>query len=443
MEVDAAELKEQLSFIENFYQHRELTIYNLGAISKARAAESELRKKEYLNSLTLRWSSLRCPEHNETEVLLALQPPTNIKSVRIEGYPGEYLPSWFRGCDGPEDMSFSELPAATVDNNNNSRAGTIFPLLTEVSIKGCQNLLSLEQFLHPTTSVPAIREIVIADCASVKSPIEWPPSFEKISVSNCPKMTHLWSRSTKKLVLMLEIGFNIDCSSLTFLHIYSCSKLPSIELEKWSLPMLQRLHIDDCECLRIITESEHISRARRSTAKFPLLTHVTIKSCSKLESIDDLLTHECLPAIESITIWFCSSLSSLPTERFKSFLSLKNLEIGGCPRLYWLSGMVLPPSLQTLLCSCGDFSAWSPRCCLKNLTSLESLSMEYCQGLVSIPGDLWSSNLKSLQNLKILSCPDLQSIGGPEAIANIKRVYIRDCPKLMEIEQLRGNPWWN
>ena len=97
MEVDAAELKEQLSFIENFYQHRELTIYNLCAISKARAAESELRKKEYLNSLTLRWSSLRCPEHNETEVLQALQPPTNIKSVRIEGYPGKYLPSWLRG----------------------------------------------------------------------------------------------------------------------------------------------------------------------------------------------------------------------------------------------------------------------------------------------------------------------------------------------------------
>jgi len=78
-----------------------LTIYNLGAISKDRAAEAQLlKKKEYLNSLTLRWSSLRCSEHNETEVLDALQPPTNIKSVQIEGYPGEYLPSWFRGCDG-------------------------------------------------------------------------------------------------------------------------------------------------------------------------------------------------------------------------------------------------------------------------------------------------------------------------------------------------------
>jgi len=126
MEIDAAEWGEQIWFIINNLNQitRDLTIYNLGAISKDRAAESELKKKEYLNSLTLIWSSLRCQEHNETEVLQALQPPTNIKSVQIEGYPGEYLPSWFRGCDGPEAMSFSELPAATVDNNNISRAGT-------------------------------------------------------------------------------------------------------------------------------------------------------------------------------------------------------------------------------------------------------------------------------------------------------------------------------
>ena len=125
MEVDAVELKEELSFIDKFNPHpSELTINNLDAISKDGAAEAKLKKKEYLSSLTLRWSSLRCPEHNETEVLQALQPPTNIKYVRIEGYPGEYLPSWFCGCDRPEDMSFSELPAATVDNNNISRAGT-------------------------------------------------------------------------------------------------------------------------------------------------------------------------------------------------------------------------------------------------------------------------------------------------------------------------------
>jgi len=373
-----------------------LTIFNLGAISKDGAAEVELKKKEYLNSLTLRWFSLRCPEHNEAEVLQALQPPTSIKSVLIVGYPGEYLPNWFRGCDGSEATSFSEIPTATVDNNNNG-----------------------EQFLHPTAA-PAIREIVIEDCASVKSvAIEWPPSLEEIRVSNCPKMTHLLALSAKKLVLYKFFGFNIDCSSLTFLDL-NHYQLPSIELEKWSLPVLQRLRIGDCDCLKFIRESGlylGLARARGSTAKFPLLTDLTIEDCRKLESIDDLITHECIPTIESISIVYC-------------------------PRLYWQSAMVLPTSLKKLnLCNCGDFSAWSPMCCLENLTSLESLNMTSCQGIVSIPGDLWSSNLKSLQELWIVACPDLVSIGGPEAIADINTVFIRDCPKLTEIEQplRRGN----
>jgi len=133
MEVDAAELKEELSFIDKFNQRpSKLTINNLDAMSKDGEAEAKLKKKEYLSSLTLRWSSLRFPEHKEAEVLQALQPPIKIRSVQIEGYPGKYLPSWFRGCGGPKDMLFSKLPAATVDNNNNGGARTILSLLTEV-----------------------------------------------------------------------------------------------------------------------------------------------------------------------------------------------------------------------------------------------------------------------------------------------------------------------
>ena len=84
----------------------------------------------------------------------------------------------------------------------------------------------------------------------------------------------------------------------------------------------------------------------------------------------------------------------------------------------------------------------SPRCCLENLTSLQSLTMKSCQGIVSIPGDLWSRNLRSLRELTIEKCPDLVSIGGPEAIANINTIFIMGYPKLKELEQplRRGNP---
>nr|XP_034592117.1 disease resistance protein RGA2-like [Setaria viridis] len=106
VEIDAAEWGEKIGLINNFNQTTtDLIIYNLGAISKDHAAE--LKEKIHLNSLTLGWSSLICPEHNETDVIEALHPPTNIKSVYLNGYPGECLPSLF-----------ANLAAVTVDNNN-------------------------------------------------------------------------------------------------------------------------------------------------------------------------------------------------------------------------------------------------------------------------------------------------------------------------------------
>ena len=156
-----------------------------------------------------------------------------------------------------------------------------------------------------------------------------------------------------------------------------------------------------------------------------------IEYCYKLETIDDLIY---LPAIESIVISTCGLLS-LPTNRLEGFPRLKHLDISWCHRLDWQSGMLLPSSLQKLrLWSYGDFSAWFPSC-LENLTSLESLKITDCECIVSIPGDLWSSNLKSLKSLSFDHCSKLKSIGGPDAIAHIRDLLIGGCPDLKEIDQ--------
>ncbi|CAL5058816.1 unnamed protein product [Urochloa decumbens] len=444
IEVDAVKWGEKIGLINCFNQStRDLTIYNLGAIGKDQAAELELRKNEHINSsLTLRWSLVRCPEHNEIEVLQALHPPINIKSLHLNGYPGEYLPSWF--CRG-------QLPAETVDNSNGS-VGTILGSLSELSIEGCQNLLSLERYLEPNY-MPAIKKVVIADCKSMESvPAERfgdLPFLEELKVWNCPKINSqcLFAPSLKKLELKNsgDLGDSIECSSLTILHL-SLSDLASVELKKWSLPLLQELRISHCEHLKFIRESEPIcndvSRGRvgSSTAKFPKLTHLSVEICPMLETIDDLLLY--FPAIQSINISSCLLLS-LPTEIFGRFSFLKDLDISYCPWLNWQDGIVLPSSLQKVrLRSCGEFSA-SFSSCLKNLTSLESLEMDSCAGIVTLPCNIWSSYLKSLQKLIIVHCPDLVSIGGPRAIENIKVVRIQYCPKLLDVEQPLGKGnWW-
>ncbi|CAL4888489.1 unnamed protein product [Urochloa decumbens] len=401
VEVDAVEWGEKIGLINKYNQTtRDLTIYNLGAISKDQAEELELRKKEHLNnSLTLIWSSLRCPEHNEIEVLQALEPPINIKSLHLNGYPGEYLPSWF--CRG-------QLSADTVDNSNDCKSMESVPA---------------ERF----GDLPLLQELMVWNCPKINSQRLFAPSLKKLELKNSG-----------------DLGDSIECSSLTILHL-SLSDLALVELKKWSLPLLQELRISHCEHLKFIRESEPIcndvsrGRVRSSTAKFPKLTHLSVEICPMLETIDDLLLS--FPAIQSINISSCLLLS-LPTEIFGRFSFLKDLDISYCPWLNWQDGIALPSSLQKVrLRSCGEFSA-SFSSCLKNLTSLESLEMDSCAGIVTLPCNIWSSYLKSLQKLIIVHCPDLVSIGGPRAIENIKVVRIQYCPKLLDVQQPLGKGNW-
>jgi hypothetical protein len=160
---------------------------------------------------------------------------------------------------------------------------------------------------------------------------------------------------------------------------------------------------------------------------------LNISGCVKLSTVDDLLTLECLPAIERIYAAHCGELLSLPGERFGSFLSLKDLEVYDCP-LDWRRGLV-PSMLQRLfLGQCGDISAWVPSC-LQNLASLVSLEISECLGITSILGEVWNGNLASLQQLYISDCPDLVSIGGPEAVAKLKMLRISGCLKFKELKQ--------
>lgn len=286
-------------------------------------------------------------------------------------------------------MSFPELLAVTAVDNNNGR---FFSSLTEASIEGCQNL------------------------------------------------THLLAPSLKRLLLKQNsgnLGIDIDCSSLAIMHLSSCDHMASIELQKWSLPALQKLMISSKSLISVReskpTSTVH-SHARNGSGKFPLLADLSFWFCQKLETLDDLLTEEYLRAVKKISFMHCDLLS-LPTERFGGFHFLEDLYISECPRLKWQSGIgLLPCSLRDLtLDDCGDFSVLIPGC-LQDLTSLEKLDMRSCKGLVSVPGDLWG-NLKSLQTLMIQNFPDLVSIGGPTAITNVNKVLINHCWKLREIQQ--------
>ncbi|XP_048539018.1 putative disease resistance RPP13-like protein 1 [Triticum urartu] len=324
------------------------------------------------------------------------------------------------------------LDSRRINLNEIHAIGTFLSLsVTDLTIERNENISSLEQFLHPEC-VPAIKKIKIESCTMLATiPTEKFGDFhflEELDIGYCPNICsqRLVSSSLKKLSLRGAGPFcNIDCCSLTYFYLAS-GRVKSIQLQTWSLPSLRELTII-CQSLASIGGS---------ITTFSSLNVLTVKYCYKLLTLDDLLTQECLLAIEEIHVADCLELLSLPFERFGSSPNLKHLVVDNCPSLNWQRGLVLPSSLQRLSLEwCGNISPYVPSC-LKCLTSLVSLQIGGCNGITSIPWNIWRSNLVSLNKLVIEDCPDLVSIGGAEAVANIKEVEISRCPKLEEAEQI-------
>lgn len=235
------------------------------------------------------------------------------------------LPSWFQ----PQKLS-SLISLANIG---------IFTSLMDLTISDCHKLSSLEHFLHPA-SIPAIKKIVVKNCERLISvPTERFVDLlclEELEVVHCPNICSqsLVAPSLKRLVLGYSgnLADNIECCSLTSFFLYY-SRHTSIHLQH--LPALMSLSIARCESLTsvrpaVFTNFSHCGCSANSITPFLSLTVLTISGCTKLSTLDDLLTQECLPVVQRIYIAHCYELLSLPGERFGSFLCLKDLEIYDC-----------------------------------------------------------------------------------------------------------------
>ncbi|XP_037408761.1 uncharacterized protein LOC119270807 [Triticum dicoccoides] len=462
-----------LGLIKNVSDVKGLRLRNLGKMSKNQAAEVELKNKQRLNSLELSWGWYQREkrDNDDRQVLQALEPPTGLMSLHLQGYGGVSLPSWFGPqnlpslaslildrCDELESMFLAEgtslsqriddqneMPVELpVDSSNKDTTG-IFPSMTELTITLCQKLSSLEQLIQPAY-IPAINKITIENCESLASAGSFVGfhCLEELVVRKCPSINSqcLVAPSLKRLVLgrftaepfrgnsfsFGNLGDNIECCSLANFKL-TCDGVTCIQLENWNLPALRELEISVCPSLRSIGQVfTNLSVCGRV---FSSLTYLHIVLCEELSAIHNLLSEEYLPVIQKIEFEYCRRLVSLPVE-IGSLSSLRELKISGCPSIRWPSGLVFPSSLEWLeLSDSGDMCACVPSC-LENLTSLVSLTLERCPGITVIPEKVWS---KSLQQLRITECPDLVSIGGAGAIAQLRTVTIEECPKMEDIKQ--------
>uniref|UniRef100_A0A6N2KQK2 Uncharacterized protein n=1 Tax=Salix viminalis TaxID=40686 RepID=A0A6N2KQK2_SALVM len=214
----------------------QLSIYNLQEVkNKTEAEKANLRGKTKIYKLEFVWRSGRKCFKNDEEVLEALQPPSNLETLKIEHYGGEKLPSWLlmkspthggsslvnclvnlklidcKRCDLPMLGHLPRLESLEIDGLDKVRTGfsetmAVFPALKKLSL--CR-MVNLVEWMVPVVSeghsavFPFLEELSIMSC----------PLLASISLKNAPSLAQL------EICFCDELkSLSMDCSASTALE---------------------------------------------------------------------------------------------------------------------------------------------------------------------------------------------------------------------------------
>ncbi|KAK1553389.1 hypothetical protein Q3G72_034131 [Acer saccharum] len=224
----------------------------------------------------------------------------------------------------------------------------VFPLLLELHIQKCENLIEMPNCL---------------------------PSLESLFIIKCWK---------------LQIDDFMDYPALQTLYLRSCSYPVYITLNFFS--KFKLLQIQDCTFLKYLEISEELHQ------ELSFFQELKISDCPSmlLFSGTGILS---APNLTTFSVWNCNNLRSMPEQMCTLLTSLQTLNISNCPELVLFPNGGLPPSLQTLtIQNCVKLTpqnAWG----LRNMTSLTCLTIECAYANVtSFPDEgLLPVSLKNLQ----------------------------------------------
>ncbi|XP_058079963.1 putative disease resistance protein RGA1 [Magnolia sinica] len=239
---------------------------------------------------------------------------------------------------------------------------------------------NVEQTLEGLRPHQNLKRLTVEEYMGVRFP-RWMcssslPNLIEVSVINCRRCEQLPPLGHLPFLKVLVIQ-GMDAVKSIGNHFYGGNDVTE------SFPSLKELAIQDMPNL----EEWSGSNGR----VLPCLNQLFIRGCPKLTTLpclpslkeleltdgNEMLLGSVanLAALESLSIWGCSMLVSLP-EELQNLASLRSLRIDGCNGL---------TSLR-----------------LQGLSSLQSLSIEGCQSLTSLTGGL--QHLTALHSLKIIDC---------------------------------------
>ncbi|KAL9386094.1 hypothetical protein Peur_023104 [Populus x canadensis] len=341
----------------------ELQISKLEQVRDGEEAEKAKLLEKRMNELVFEWSDDEGNSNvNNEYVLEGLQPHLDIRSLTIEGYGGEYFPSWM----------------STLQLNN----------MTGLRLNGCSKLRQL-----PTLGcLPRLKILEIRGMPNVKCiGNEFYSSSSGSAAILFPALKELtlWGMDgLEEWMVPGGEGYQVF-PFLEVLRIQRCGKLKSIPI--CGLSSLVKFVIDGCDELRYLSGEFH---------GFTSHQILRIFDCPKLTSIPNV--QHCTALVE-LNISNCPELISIPGD-FGELYSLKTLIVSGCKMGALPSGLQCCASLEELWVE--DWRELIHISDLQELSSLRTLWIRGCDKLISID---WHGlrQLHSLVELEITTCPSL------------------------------------
>ncbi|CAL5379510.1 unnamed protein product [Camellia sinensis] len=241
--------------------------------------------------------------------------------------------------------------------------------------------------------------------------------LEKLGISNCEELITLWQNKVRTQVCL---------PSLCHLQISDCPKLVCLfeeeqekggegskEQQHEGLPCMTRLEyltIEECGMLKKLPQDLHT---------YTSLGVLRIRNCASLISFP---MKGLTSMLRELGVSGCDALKSLP--ELMTLNNLQELKVSDCASLtYLLSRGGLPSTLkQLVIWGCRNLESLFAEEGIKiDCPSLETICIEFCGSLKSLPE---ANTRRNLKELLITWCPNLESLslGGRDENNNINQL---------------------
>ncbi|KAI9156431.1 hypothetical protein LWI28_006423 [Acer negundo] len=413
-------------------------------------------------------------ERVEMDVFEMLQPHENIKELLVKDYGGTRFPSWI---GSPLFCNMLVLELSNCGKCQILPSLGQLPSLKDLTVEGMEGIKTVGAEFYGDMSLsslpfPSLETLKFENMSQwevwYSSEVEALECFlrlENIEICNCPKLRRFSHRfpSLKRMIIngcqqleafpriltldSIEQGREFPClRELSVSGCHNLMELPSL------FPSLTTLEIDGCQDLELLPMLPSIVNIELNKCESKLLqsifgsvslTYMRLCKISNLEClVEGYLKH--FTFLEELQISHLGELATLSNEiGLQSLLSLKLLEISGCPFL-----KELPQNLYKLS-SLKVLRIWN---CLSLVTfpvtglpsTLMCLEIKSCEALQLLPvwmmhdSNMNERNTFSLKYLIIEGCPSLISLPREDELsanATLKEIEIEDCENLQSLPE--------